>query len=94
MRHAPESLFTHFSSGIVFKWMWFFISQILRCNYGAEMTLLNVGRFAGLGVGYVPKCPNIGSVSASRNATQVLQRDDLLSLRLRANLTYQHLRKL
>src|SRR5688572_16859245 len=31
-----------------------------RCNYGAEMMALNVGRFAGLGVGHVPKYLNIG----------------------------------
>ena len=31
-----------------------------RCNHGAEMTALNVGRFAGSGVWHVPKYPNIG----------------------------------
>jgi len=31
-----------------------------RCNYGAEMMALNAGRFAGLGVGHVPKYLNIG----------------------------------
>ena len=31
-----------------------------RCNYGAEMMALNVGRFDGLDVGHVPKCLNIG----------------------------------
>ena len=31
-----------------------------RCNYGAEIMALNVGRFAGLGLGHVPKYLNIG----------------------------------
>ena len=31
-----------------------------RCNHGAEMMALNVGRFASLGVWHVPKYPNIG----------------------------------
>jgi hypothetical protein len=32
----------------------------MRCNYGAEMMALNVGRFTGSGVGHVPKYLNLG----------------------------------
>jgi hypothetical protein len=32
---------------------------VCECNYRAEMTLLNVGQFAGLGMGHVPKRPTI-----------------------------------
>jgi hypothetical protein len=30
---------------------------MMRSNCGAEMTVLNVGRFTGSGVGHVPECP-------------------------------------
>jgi hypothetical protein len=29
------------------------------CNYRADLTVLTVGRFAGLGVGIVPKHPTV-----------------------------------
>jgi hypothetical protein len=44
-----------------------------RCNYGAEMMALNVGRFAGLGVGMSRNTSTLGNVGASRNATQVME---------------------
>jgi hypothetical protein len=47
----------------------------MNCNSGAEMLVLNVGRFADLGMGNVPKHPTVRRVRAARNAPQVLRRD-------------------
>ena len=45
-----------------------------RCNYGAEMMALNVGRFAGLCVGGMSQnTSTLGNVGAFRNATQVME---------------------
>src|SRR5262245_50838920 len=60
------------------------------CNSGAEMTLLNAGRFVGGGVGNVPKCPAVFLASASQNYPQVLRRHNLPSHRLRENHCYLH----
>jgi len=38
------------------------------------MTVLKLGRFAGSGVGNVPKYPTVVGVSASRNAARDLRR--------------------
>ena len=42
-----------------------------KCKCGAEMTVLNVGDFAGLGVGYVLKYPTALGVGESQNTPQV-----------------------
>src|ERR687891_1830092 len=39
------------------------LSDAIRCNYRAEMTVLNAGQFAGLGVGQRPEIPH-SAVSA------------------------------
>ena len=44
--------------------------QLGSCNYRADMTVLTVGHFAGMGVGIVPKYPTGFCVVASRNASQ------------------------
>src|SRR6266511_3181342 len=53
----------------------------VKCNYGAEMAVLKVGRFAW---GMSQNTPQVWSVGSSRNATQ---RDDLPLRRLSANKT-------
>jgi hypothetical protein len=42
------------------KWVTPHVTAPKKCNSGAELTALNVGRFAGSGVRHVPKYPSIG----------------------------------
>ena len=44
----------------------------MQGNSGAEMLELNAMRFAGLGVGHVPKFHTITRVRAPRNAPQIM----------------------
>ena len=39
------------------------VTSRIKCNYGAEMTALNIGHFAGSGIGPVPKYPTVGEFS-------------------------------
>jgi hypothetical protein len=43
---------------------------VSESNYRAGLMALSVGRFAGSGMGHVPKLPTVGRVAASRNASQ------------------------
>src|SRR5215510_12378340 len=44
----------------------------MGCNYGADILALNIGRFAGSGVGHMCRnTPTVWPVCASRNAPQV-----------------------
>ena len=47
---------------------------VSKSNYRAELMALIVGRFAGSGVGHVPKLPAVVSFAASRNAPQAMER--------------------
>jgi hypothetical protein len=40
----------------ILKWLVFTLKRV-TCNYRAELTVLTVEHFAGLGVGIVPKYP-------------------------------------
>jgi CheY-like chemotaxis protein len=61
----------------------------MKRNCGAEMTVLIVVDFVGLGVEHVPERPTVFCGSESRNAPQVARRHDLPSLRFRANRNCQ-----
>jgi hypothetical protein len=47
---------------------------VSESNYRAELMALIVGRFAGSGVGHVPKLPAVMLFAASRNAPQAMER--------------------
>jgi hypothetical protein len=43
---------------------------LMKCNYGAVITVLNLRHFFGLRVGHVPKCPIEFRADMPRNASQ------------------------
>src|SRR5262249_29250512 len=47
----------------------------MKCNSGAEMTLLNVGHFAGLGVGHCPEIPHGAARAGGPKRPTGLRRD-------------------